>query len=89
MTLARRVLGSWWVFGLGLVLAGRLRLLHVTTLSRTPFFSTLAGDSASYDDWGQRIARGDWGTTPYFVDPLYPTLLGLLYRFAGRDLMLW
>jgi tetratricopeptide (TPR) repeat protein len=88
MTLARRVLGSWWVFGLGLVLAGRLRLLHVTTLSRTPFFSTLAGDSASYDDWGQRIARGDWGTTPYFVDPLYPTLLGLLYRFAGRDLML-
>lgn len=82
----RLVLESWWVFALGLLLGARLRWLHVVTLRRTPFFSTLVGDSAAYDAW----ARSDWfgGSTPYFVDPLYPTLLGLVYRLAGRDLLL-
>jgi 4-amino-4-deoxy-L-arabinose transferase-like glycosyltransferase len=86
----RRALESWWLFALGLVLAGRLRWAHVSSLARTPFFSTLPGDSAAWDAWAQRVAAGDWlgGPGPYFVDPLYPTLLGALYRLAGRDLWL-
>lgn len=82
----QRVLGSWVLFALALVVAARLRILHVLSLRRTPFFSTLVGDSALYDRWAQQLAAGEGGHGPFFVDPLYPYFLGGLYRVFGHDL---
>ncbi len=82
------MLASPWLFALALLFAARLRLLHVLTLRRTPFFSALIGDSAHYDAWGQALAKdGFLGSgSPFFVDPLYPYFLGVVYRVAGHDL---
>lgn len=44
-------------------------------------------DEAAYDAWARRIAAGDWlGEGVFFQEPLYPYLLGLLYRVFGADL---
>jgi len=49
----------------------------------------LLGDARSYDEWAQRIAAGDWiGHDVFYQAPLYPYFLGLMYRAAGRSLML-
>ena len=54
-----------------------------------PFFSVLMGDSHGYDEWAQRIARGDWlGREVFYQAPLYPYLLGGIYAAAGRHLLL-
>lgn len=86
MPRVQRVLGSWLFFGVALVFAARLRLLHVQGLRKTPFFSTLVGDSALYDHWAQQLAAGQGARGPFFVDPLYPYFLGGLYRVFGHDL---
>jgi hypothetical protein len=66
-----------------------VRLLHVLQMRRSPFFSVLMGDSHGYDEWAQRLARGDWlGQEVFYQAPLYPYLLGTLYAIAGRHLLL-
>src|SRR6266850_2624117 len=69
-----------------LALAGRL--VHVWQIRRAPFFTVLMGDARAYDEWAQRIARGDWlGHEVFYQAPLYPYFLGTLYTIAGRDLL--
>jgi tetratricopeptide (TPR) repeat protein len=66
-----------------------VRLVHVWQLRASPFFSVLMGDSRGYDEWAQRIARGDWiGSEVFYQAPLYPYLLGVIYAAAGRHLLL-
>jgi tetratricopeptide (TPR) repeat protein len=66
-----------------------VRLVHVWQIRRAPFFSVLMGDSRTYDEWARQIAGGDWlGREVFYQAPLYPYLLGLLYRMAGRDLLI-
>jgi tetratricopeptide (TPR) repeat protein len=66
-----------------------VRLIHVWQIRRAPFFSVLVGDSRAYDEWAQRIARGDWlGHEVFYQAPLYPYFLGALYAIAGRDLLI-
>src|SRR4051794_22939635 len=66
-----------------------VRLVHVWQIRRSPFFSLLMGDSRGYDEWARRIAAGDWlGTEVFYQAPLYPYLLGVIYRIAGRHLLL-
>jgi tetratricopeptide (TPR) repeat protein len=73
------------IFGVALA----VRLVHVWQIRRSPFFALLMGDSRGYDEWAQRIAAGDWlGTEVFYQAPLYPYLLGVIYRLAGRDLLL-
>src|SRR5207245_137552 len=37
----------------------------------------------------RRIAAGDWlGDRPFYMDPLYPYFLAVVYRVWGRDLLL-
>jgi tetratricopeptide (TPR) repeat protein len=73
------------ILGLGLL----LRVLHLFALSRSPFFEALIMDARAYDEWGQRIAAGEWiGRSAFWVDPLYAYVLGLLYRVLGHDLLL-
>src|SRR5262249_43772846 len=39
-----------------------------------------------YDRWAQQIAAGDWmGSQVFYQTPLYPYLLGVLYRVFGHD----
>jgi len=75
-----------WLWGI-LLAALLLRLWYLLELKRTPFFDHLILDLASYDAWGLRTAGGDWlGSQVYYQDPLYPYLLGVLYRIFGHNL---
>jgi 4-amino-4-deoxy-L-arabinose transferase-like glycosyltransferase len=84
-----RLLGSrGWLAG-AVVLGTALRLAHVLALRGTPFFAHLVVDPEYYDAWAQQIAGGDWlGDRAFYMDPLYPYVLAVLYRVAGRDLLL-
>lgn len=73
----------WGVF----LLALGLRILHVWQLRRTPFFDVLLGDAKGYDEWARRVAGGDWfGSDVFYQAPLYPYLLGVVYRVIGHSL---
>lgn len=81
-TLARRLL-------LGAILAAALavRLAHWWAVRDAPFVALLAVDAAEYDRWARELAAGDWlGRETFFQAPLYPYLLGVLYRWVGRSL---
>lgn len=69
-------------------LAIALRLAHVVSLRHTPWFDQLVVDPAYYDAWAQRLAAGHWfGDRPFYMDPLYPYVLGVLYAACGRSLL--
>src|SRR5437899_24001 len=54
-----------------------VRLIHVWQIRRSPYYSTLLGDSRGYDDWARQIAAGDWlGHDVFYQAPLYPYVLG-------------
>ena len=64
--------------------AAALRLLHWAAVGRLPFVDQLVLDSAEYDRWARTLAAGDWlGSEPFFQAPLYPYLIGLVYRLAA------
>src|SRR5262249_22213501 len=66
-----------------------LRVAHLLALRATPWFDHLVVDPEYYDEWARRLAAGDWlGERAFYMDPLYPYVLGVLYRVAGRDLFL-
>lgn len=75
-----------WIWPLVLCLAAlALRLAHLLTIRDSPFFSYLMLDNLMYDEWGMRIAAGDWlGQGPFFQDPLYAYLLGVEYSLFGH-----
>lgn len=78
----------WWLFGI-VGAAAALRVAHVLALRESPWFDRLVVDPEYYDAWAQRIAAGDWmGERAFYMDPLYPYVLALLYRVFGRDLLL-
>jgi len=87
---ARAVLASRWWLAAVLVLAAGLRLAYLLELRATPWFDQLVVDPEYYDQWAQRIAAGDWlgGPHAFYMDPLYPYLLGIVYRIGGHDLWL-
>lgn len=72
-----------------LLLAAGLRIAYLVQLRATPWFDHLVVDPEYYDAWARRIAAGDWlGAGAFYMDPLYPYVLGVLYRVAGYDLWL-
>lgn len=73
-----------------LIMAGVLRVAHIVSLMRLPIFEVLILDSWMYDEWAKRIASGEWlgGARPFYMDPLYPYFLAVLYRLFGRDLLI-
>lgn len=86
--LARVLASRWWLIGV-LLLATVLRLGYLHELGATPWFDHLVVDPEYYDAWARRIAAGDWlGTGAFYMDPLYPYLLGGLYAVAGHGLWL-
>lgn len=62
------------------------RCIHLGQIAPAPFFPFKMGDAASYDQWAQRIAAGDWwGTEVFYQAPLYPYFLAVIYRVLGDD----
>jgi tetratricopeptide (TPR) repeat protein len=83
--LSRRALPIAAILGVALA----LRLAHWAAVRRAPFIGEPAMDSWEYDRWAREIAGGDWmghGRGVFFQAPLYPYLLALLYKAAGRCL---
>ena len=71
-----------------LVAAALFRAVYFYLYSRNSiFFDGLILDSKVYDSWAQAIARGEWiGREAFYFPPLYPYLLGVLFRAVGHTL---
>jgi len=78
-----------WLAGI-VALALGLRLAHLReSRLHDPYFYLPAVDPRIYHDWAVAIARGDWlGDQVFFLGPLYPYLLGLVYALAGPSILL-
>lgn len=71
------------------VVATVVRLVYLVELRATPWWSQLVVDPEYYDAWARRIAAGDWlGSRAFYMDPLYPYVLAVVYRLGGHDLWL-
>ncbi len=69
-------------------LAITLRVAYALASRRSPFFDHLDLDSKFYDAWARRIAAGDWiGDEVFFMGPLYPYFLAVIYKVAGTGLL--
>src|SRR5688500_160400 len=69
------------------VLARVVRAAYLLELQGSELFRTPLGDWQVYDLWAQGLA----GLQPheesaFFMAPLYPFVVSLVYRVAGRDL---
>lgn len=63
-----------------------IRLIYLEQLKNTPLFENLYTDSQFYDNWANQILRGDWiGKEPFFMGPLYPYFLAVIYTIFGHD----
>jgi 4-amino-4-deoxy-L-arabinose transferase-like glycosyltransferase len=72
-----------WVFGAAVA----IRLLYFAT-THSPSFRDPLIDGDYYDFLAERIARGEgFEPGPFWQPPLYPLLLGALYRVLGHDLI--
>ncbi len=83
--------GSGRLSGFWLVVAAAffIRLIYLLQIEAIPLFYNLAGDGRTYDEWGQRIAAGDWlGQGVFYQTPLYPYFLGVLQFVVGHNLWL-
>ncbi|MFT7669889.1 MAG: 4-amino-4-deoxy-L-arabinose transferase-like glycosyltransferase [Planctomycetota bacterium] len=87
---ARKSRSHWIALGILCVLSVALRIGVVQQFETShPLANQLVIDEQSYDEWGVRIAEGDWlGDEVFFQEPLYPYFLGGLYTIFGHDLHL-
>lgn len=61
-----------------------LRVISLARLSSSPFLFASSGDMRFYDDWAQRILRGELTDhLAFFGLPFYPYLLALFYGVFG------
>ncbi|HMB69774.1 MAG TPA: GlcNAc transferase, partial [bacterium] len=67
------------------LVAVAVRAVFLADTRGDPLFRILVLDARSYFELAQRFAAGDWlyGTEPLWFAPLYPTLLGSLFRLIG------
>lgn len=69
-------------------LAALLRVIYTLTSRQSPFFDHLDLDTKFYDSWARQIAAGDWmGRDVFFMGPLYPYFLALVYKAFGPSLL--
>ena len=85
---ARITDSPWFWPSLIFALAFALRLVYVLQVRHTPFFQTLGLDAKFYDQWARDVARGQGPGDAFFMSPLYPYFLAIVYRLFGRDLTL-
>ena len=67
-----------------------LRFIYLVEISSAPFFKNLFSDSSIFDKWAMTMVNsGDWFSgEPFFMAPLYPYFLGVLYRVFGHSIPL-
>jgi tetratricopeptide (TPR) repeat protein len=86
---ARAGLGRWGVFLVIFGLAAVLRIAYTIASRQSPFFDHLDLDSRFYDLWAKDIADGEWiGDEVFFMGPLYPYFLALIYKMFGTGLVI-
>ena len=78
---------TYFILALILLLAFTLRFIFFYQMAKSPIADMVIEDSKTYNDWGIRIAGGDWiGPDVFYALPLYPYLLGLIYTVFGTHL---
>ncbi|MCC7293569.1 MAG: tetratricopeptide repeat protein [Phycisphaerales bacterium] len=76
----RKRIGLWVIVPVAML----ARLAHLWSTRELPFLQHPVGDAEGYIAWATRIAGGDWiGSEPFYQAPLYPYLLGALFRVVG------
>ncbi len=77
----RRAVG---ILGPALLVGAALRATLMLQLAAAPLFRAPLLDAAVYDQWARAIAAGSGsGSQVFFLAPLYPYLLGLVYAVGG------
>jgi tetratricopeptide (TPR) repeat protein len=65
-----------------------LRLVFVVEDASSPFFEHRLADAADYANLAAAFTKGTWpGPEAFFRPPLYPLLLGLLFKVLGTGVM--
>jgi len=63
-----------------------MRLVYIAFFARTEIWGAMMVDAELYDNWGMRIAGGDWiGTKIFYDPPLYAYFLGVIYKIFGHE----
>ncbi|MDH4037115.1 MAG: glycosyltransferase family 39 protein [Candidatus Krumholzibacteria bacterium] len=76
--------GGWRDVAIVTVVALLVRLACFFINSRgNPAFDYLIMDSMYIDRWARALVAGDPGPAVYFRGPLYPAVLGLIYKISG------
>jgi len=72
------------------LLALAVRLLHLQQIEQNdPFFALPSVDPRMYHEWALRISQGEWlGDEVFYLGPLYPYTLGLLYSLFGPSFLI-
>ncbi|MFA5040896.1 MAG: glycosyltransferase family 39 protein [Bdellovibrionales bacterium] len=71
------------------ILAFVMRVIFVSQWEGLPYGKAPLLDAASYDAWAKAIADGNWlRATAFYQSPLYPYLLGLIYKMVGHDTLM-
>jgi tetratricopeptide (TPR) repeat protein len=69
-----------------LILSLLLRFAYYQDIAGTDLFQVPFLDCLHYQLWAQELLSGDWGVgEPYWMGPLYPHYLALVYLFTGVD----
>ncbi len=77
-----------WSLAVLLLAAALFRAVYFYLYAQNSiFFDGLILDSRVYDSWAAAIAQGQWvGRQAFYFPPLYPYLLGLLFKAVGHSL---
>ena len=66
------------------VLAFVVRAAFVSQWEQLPYGKAPMLDAAAYNEWAKAIAGGHFlRSTAFYQSPLYPYLLGVLYKISG------
>lgn len=73
--------GLWFIFALALF----VRLTVLVELRETVLHEILVSDAKAFDEWGRRIAGGEWiGKDVFYQAPLYAYFLGAIHFLGGN-----
>ncbi len=77
---------DWLIFAGIVALALVVRIIYVLQLRSSPYFEHHVMDPLYHHEWAKAFAEGRrFWEGPYFRAPLYPWLLGLIYKLFGPD----
>ncbi|MFC1806832.1 tetratricopeptide repeat protein [Candidatus Omnitrophota bacterium] len=72
-----------------LILSFAVRLVYIIQLKSTIFYSNFLLDESFYNLWARKIASGEgMGNSAFEALPLFPYLLGFLYKVFGYNLLI-